>query len=376
LSDPAVKIIDVCKRFGSNYAARNINMEIGRGEFFCFLGPSGCGKTTLLRMVAGFETPTSGQILIGGTDMVKVPPHKRPVNMVFQNYALFPHLTVAQNIAFGLISAKKYSKSEIDQRVKEALDLVRLSELALRFPAQLSGGQQQRIALARAAINSPAVLLLDEPLSALDPQIREEMQVELASLQKRLNMTFVMVTHDQDEALALSDRVAVFCQGNLEQVGSPQEIYDNPKTAFVAKFIGRTNLLTGSVLECGSGFCKISVSAKTVLTVQNAAGLAPGQELTLWTKPHSVVLSEPDNGAVGQEGQDNCLHGLVINKSYQGTTTEYLVGCDGLELRTSSLNSSSQAARFAVGEAVKIHIPRNSLSILQNAHTQETVAVS
>jgi spermidine/putrescine transport system ATP-binding protein len=307
--------------------------------------------------------------------MVKVPPHKRPVNMVFQNYALFPHLTVAQNIAFGLISAKKYNKNEIDQRVKDALDLVRLGELTDRYPAQLSGGQQQRIALARAAVNSPAVLLLDEPLSALDPQIREEMQVELASLQKRLNMTFIMVTHDQDEALALSDRIAVFCQGNLEQVGSPQEIYDNPKTAFVAKFIGRTNLLKGSVLECNSSACKVSISETTVLTVQNASGLAPGQELTLWTKPHAIVLSDPAD-VDGAAPNDNCLNGLVINKSYQGTTTEYIVRSDSLELRTSSLNNSSQAARFSVGEAVKIHIPRTALSILQSAPDKETASVS
>ncbi len=259
MSAKAIQAIEISKRFGTTQAVRTLNLDVEESEFFSLLGPSGCGKTTLLRMIAGFETPSTGELFVGGKNVLGVPPHKRPVNMVFQSYALFPHLTVFENVAFGLKSGPKITSDELTARVGEALNLVRLSHLAERFPSQLSGGQQQRVALARAVVNRPMVLLLDEPLSALDPQIREEMQSELARLQRELNMTFVMVTHDQDEALALSSRIAVFYNGNLEQVGTPKEVYERPATPFVARFIGNTNLIEGTLLSSDSSSAKVQL---------------------------------------------------------------------------------------------------------------------
>jgi spermidine/putrescine transport system ATP-binding protein len=360
----AVEVVNVSKKFGSSLAVNKINLNIEEGEFFSFLGPSGCGKTTLLRMIAGFENPTEGKVLIAGTDMSGVPPHKRPVNMVFQNYALFPHLTIGQNVAFGLKSNRKFNQAEVGQRVKESLELVRLSQLIDRFPSQLSGGQQQRAALARAVINNPAVLLLDEPLSALDPQIREEMQVELARLQKRLNMTFIMVTHDQDEALALSSRVAVFCQGNLEQVGTPEQIFEHPATTFVAKFIGQTNLLPGEIVECATDTYCISIGLGTVLTVPaQPSGLSAGAETIVWVKPHGIqLLAEGNNPS----RQTNELDVLISGRMYQGTTTEYLARLqDGIELRVSCLNSAHhRTSVFEIGDKVRAYIPPDACALI------------
>ena len=236
----------VFKSFGSDLAVRNLNMSVKRGEFFSILGPSGCGKTTILRLIAGFEPPTSGEILIRGENMVQVPPFRRPVNTVFQSYALFGHMTVKDNIAFGL-KIKRTGSSELRNQVMDALRLVKMETFANRYPAQLSGGQQQRVALARALVNRPAVMLLDEPLGALDLKLRKQMQVELSNLHRQLGITFIMVTHDQEEALSLSDRIAVMNDGEIEQVGSPSDIYDRPGTPFVADFIGDTNLLSGQV---------------------------------------------------------------------------------------------------------------------------------
>ena len=236
----------VFKSFGSDLAVRNLNMSVKRGEFFSILGPSGCGKTTTLRLIAGFEPPTSGKILIRGENMVRVPPFRRPVNTVFQSYALFGHMTVKYNIAFGL-KIKRTGSSELRNQVMDALRLVKMETFANRYPAQLSGGQQQRVALARALVNRPAVMLLDEPLGALDLKLRKQMQVELSNLHRQLGITFIMVTHDQEEALSLSDRIAVMNDGEIEQVGSPSDIYDRPGTPFVADFIGDTNLLSGHV---------------------------------------------------------------------------------------------------------------------------------
>lgn len=242
-----VELKDVVKAFGEDIAVQGLNLKICRGEFFSILGPSGCGKTTTLRMIAGFEPLTSGELTIQGQSMNGIPAHRRSVNTVFQSYALFNHMTVWDNVAFGL-KIRKIPKAELRQRVGEALTLVQMANFAKRYPNQLSGGQRQRIALARALVNRPAVMLLDEPLGALDLKLRKQMQVELSNLHQRLGITFIMVTHDQEEALSLSDRIAVMKDGCIEQVGSPSEIYEHPATAFVADFIGDTNLLSGKFL--------------------------------------------------------------------------------------------------------------------------------
>lgn len=333
----AVEVVHVTKRFGSNLAANDINLAIGEGEFFSFLGPSGCGKTTLLRMIGGFEHPTEGTISISGVNMSAVPPHKRPVNMVFQNYALFPHLTIGENVAFGLKTKKVFSNSEIAERVKEALELVRLGQFKDRLPGQISGGQQQRVALARAIANDPKVLLLDEPLSALDPQIREEMQLELARLQKRLGMTFIMVTHDQNEALALSSRIAVFCQGNLEQVATPEQIYKSPATLFVAKFIGQTNVIEGEIVDSVDQCYRISTATGLELcaTVRGAQ-LPVGSRVAALVKPAAVHFVD-DHFTPPQIGK--VLPVQIVNRSFQGNCTEYIVSLDGVtELRLSAVN--------------------------------------
>ena len=309
VASTAVDVINVSKTFGSNSAVNNINLAVEEGEFFSFLGPSGCGKTTLLRMIAGFETPTEGRISIAGVDMKGVPPHKRSINMVFQNYALFPHLTIAENVAFGLKSKRTFSSSEIEKRVTESIELVRLGQLKDRLPSQLSGGQQQRAALARAVVNNPSVLLLDEPLSALDPQIREEMQIELARLQKRLGMTFIMVTHDQNEALALSNRIAVFRQGNLEQVATPEVIYKSPETLFVAKFIGQTNVIEGEIVDYLENLYRVSVgSGMELRAVIKEPRLERGAKVALLIKPHSIRFAD-------MQGQDQPDLNVHIGKS-------------------------------------------------------------
>ena len=244
-----VQLVDLVKRFGDFTAVAGVNLEMPSGEFFSLLGPSGCGKTTSLRMIAGFERPTEGQILLDGVDMAQTPPHKRNVNTVFQNYALFPHLTVEENVAFGL-KYQKASKEETRDRVGKALELVQMTQFEKRRPNQLSGGQQQRVALARALILNPKVLLLDEPLGALDAKLRKRLQIELKALQEEVGITFIYVTHDQEEALTMSDRIAVMSQGRVEQVGGPKEIYESPATAYVADFLGVSNLMDAEAGGC------------------------------------------------------------------------------------------------------------------------------
>ncbi len=376
MTKTAIEAIDVSKRFGDNFALNKIDLTIDEGEFFSFLGPSGCGKTTLLRMIAGFERPTSGQLLIDGKDMVAIPPHKRPVNMVFQSYALFPHMTVAENVAFGLKSTNAYNQAEIGQMVEEALNLVRLGPLATRYPSQLSGGQQQRVALARAAVNKPRVLLLDEPLSALDPQIREEMQEELSRLQRELNLTFVMVTHDQSEALALSQRVAVFSRGNLEQVGAPVEIYEEPRTVFVARFIGQTNLIPGKVRQLKGDFVEVDVGAETFFWSQSRRLFEPvqsGDQVTLWVKPHAVIISPLNDdstnrvasgsragaapNSISDHGLLNRCEATICSCSYQGFLTEYVISLPGgAKLRVAQPNQSDDFGEIKLREGTKVYV--------------------
>ncbi|HEY9772564.1 MAG TPA: ABC transporter ATP-binding protein [Planktothrix sp.] len=376
--DAPIQVIDVTKSFAGTVAVKSINLAVEKAEFFSFLGPSGCGKTTLLRMIAGFETPTSGRILIAGKDMANIPAHKRPVNMVFQSYALFPHLDVIENICFGLRSARRFSKNDMYEKAKRALSLVRLEHLSNRFPSQLSGGQQQRIALARAIVNEPAVLLLDEPLSALDPQIREEMQTELARLQRELNMTFIMVTHDQDEALALSHRIAVFCQGNLEQVGNPESIYMTPRTRFVAEFIGQSNLLDCTYVQSSRGLHTVRLPDGTECSITGLVDFSAksGDACLLTIKPQAIEIRMPSSAALGD---NNEVSGRIAFASYKGTSTEYFVHVGGKQLRVDRQNRGI-ASSFKSGDSVTLSFPPEAGWLLANdttpsASPTETIAV-
>ncbi|MBF2028940.1 MAG: ABC transporter ATP-binding protein [Oscillatoriales cyanobacterium C42_A2020_001] len=316
-----VELRKVFKVFNSDTVVRGIDLGIRRGEFFSILGPSGCGKTTTLRLMAGFETPSSGELLIQGHFMNRVPPYRRPVNTVFQSYALFNHLTVWENVAFGL-RLQKHTKADIQQRVDESLKLVKMDGFAKRFPAQLSGGQQQRVALARALVNRPAVLLLDEPLGALDLKLRKEMQMELSNLHRELGLTFVMVTHDQEEALSLSDRIAVMNQGKIEQIDSPEQIYQQPKTPFVADFIGDTNLFHGKI----EGFYPTMLwvitdnGLKIKAKPPDAGSSLTSGSVVVSVRPESIRLS------LSRPNEDvNSFEGRLRNVMYLGTHLHCLV---------------------------------------------------
>ncbi len=324
MADLAVEVRDVWKFFpaprgGEKVAAvRGVTLEIQRGEFFTMLGPSGCGKTTTLRMIAGFEVPSKGEVFIQGEPMSTVPPHRRPANMVFQNYALFPHLTVGQNVAFGL-TIKRTPADERKRRVTEALELVQLAGMEDRRPSQLSGGQQQRVALARALINEPAVLLLDEPLGALDLKLRKAMQLELKHLQDRVGITFIYVTHDQEEALTMSDRVAVMNGGIALQVDSPKEIYERPNTRFVADFIGETNFLNGKVTHTDSGIAQVAVAGEQVKSQVGSDEVKVDQDVTVAVRPEKLAIAPPG------KNENHALQGTIQEIVYIGTDTRYVV---------------------------------------------------
>jgi spermidine/putrescine transport system ATP-binding protein len=316
LSAPVIEIDHVVKRFGEFVAVDDVDFSIGQGEFFSMLGPSGCGKTTTLRMIAGFEQPTSGAIRLDGVDVSKVPPNKRDVNTVFQQYALFPHMNVFDNVAFGPQS-KKVDKATIKKRVTEMLEVVRLTQFASRRPAQLSGGQQQRVALARALVNLPKALLLDEPLGALDLKLRHAMQFELKRIQREVGITFVYVTHDQEEALTMSDRIAVMSDGRVEQIGTPAEIYDNPASVFVAGFIGQANLWPATVTEHATGTTRVTaLGGASLYGSCGDATLAVGSEVTLMVRPEriSISLTQP----TPQTGGDQSVSATVTDLAFQG----------------------------------------------------------
>jgi len=313
----AVELHQVTKTFAGFTAVGGVSLQIKNGEFFSLLGPSGCGKTTILRMIAGFEQPNQGQIYLEGQPVGALPPYKRNVNTVFQSYALFPHLTVAENIAFGL-QMKKLSRAEIFTRVKEALELVRLPHVAGRKPRQLSGGQQQRIALARALINRPAVLLLDEPLSALDLKLRKAMQLELKQLQQQLGITFIFVTHDQEEAMTMSDRIAVMDQGQVLQVGAPTEIYEQPASRFVADFIGEANILPCQVTGRKNGLATVSLAGGLEMQAYCKSEVAVGQTASLMIRPEKIRI---DPGSLSPAG----FPGVVNEMIYLGTATRFEV---------------------------------------------------
>jgi spermidine/putrescine transport system ATP-binding protein len=293
MGDAVIELVDVVKRFGDAVAVDGVNIAIERGEFFSLLGPSGCGKTTSLRMIAGFEQPTTGEVRLEGEDVSRVPPYKRNVNTVFQHYALFPHMTIFDNVAFGPRSAK-LDKAETDKRVGEMLEVVRLADYADRKPAQLSGGQQQRVALARALVNYPSALLLDEPLGALDLKLRQAMQIELKRIQREVGITFVYVTHDQEEALTMSDRIAVMSEGLVEQIAAPTDIYDNPETVFVAGFIGQANLWPARVTGTSDGVATVDSLGATVTARPMGDISGPA---TLMVRPERIQVSAAEDTA-------------------------------------------------------------------------------
>jgi spermidine/putrescine transport system ATP-binding protein len=316
---PVIELDNVRKSFGDFVAVDNANFHVAHGEFFSVLGPSGCGKTTILKMIAGFEQPTAGRVLLDGTDVSDVPPHKRNVNTVFQQYALFPHMSVFDNVAFGPRS-KKVDEAKVKADVMEMLEVVRLAQFAARKPSQLSGGQQQRVALARALVNYPSALLLDEPLAALDLKLREAMQIELKRIQREVGISFIFVTHDQGEALTMSDRIVVMSEGVVEQIATPEEIYRRPASLFVAGFIGSSNLLPGNVTEVRGGevVVKLAVGA-TVTVVDDAPSVRVNERVSVMLRPERLVPVA--QASTGVAGLDCTLTDLV----YQGATARVIV---------------------------------------------------
>jgi putative spermidine/putrescine transport system ATP-binding protein len=340
---PAIRFKDVCRYFGEVKAVDHVDLEIYDGEFFSMLGPSGSGKTTCLRLIAGFEQPTSGSIQLHGQEIAGVPPYERDVNTVFQDYALFPHMTVAQNVAYGLM-IKKVPKAERQRRVSEMLEMVRLPGMENRKPSQLSGGQRQRVALARALINHPRVLLLDEPLGALDLKLRQQMQIELKAIQQKVGITFIFVTHDQEEALTMSDRLAVFNLGKIEQIGTPAEVYERPATGFVAGFVGTSNLVSGALAEQLNG--------------------SPG---TFSVRPEKIRIVSPDQVVNG----DVCATlGTIRDVIYLGMHTRYLVELDSggdLTVVQQNLEATSMDALATRGKRVQLVWDKSNNRLLSGA---------
>ncbi len=365
---PAIELVGIAKRFhsrrGTVTAVERVDLVIGEGEFFSLLGPSGCGKTTTLRMIGGFEEPTDGRILLYGRDVVGVPPNHRDVNMVFQSYALFPHMSVFDNVAFGL-RRKSVAKAETTRRVNDMLELVQLEGKSDRRPRELSGGQQQRVALARALVNRPRALLLDEPLAALDLKLRQAMQLELKRIQREVGITFVFVTHDQNEALTMSDRLVVMNAGRIEQLGAPREVYERPRTRFVAGFIGTSNLITGLVrsLDGTTAVLETGAGDSLVVTDARAAGAAVGQSLDLTVRPEKISI------ATGPPTAGRCaLRGRVSEVVYLGTSTQYAVRTtDGTELSVFAQNASDASDIAERGDDVWLSWrPEHSLALAQS----------
>jgi len=348
-AEPYVRLEGVSKRFGDFVAVNNVSLQIYRGEIFCLLGGSGCGKTTLLRMLAGFETPTSGAMFIDGADLARVPPYERPTNMMFQSYALFPHMTVQKNVAFGL-EQERLPRAEIRRRVDEMLDIVRLGELRHRKPHQLSGGQRQRVALARSLVKRPKLLLLDEPLAALDRKLREHTQFELINIQERVGVTFIVVTHDQEEAMTLASRIAVMNRGEIVQIGTPRQVYEFPATRFVADFIGSVNLFDGRLTEDEPGHVRVQCDELPApVFVDHGLSAPPGARLWVAIRPEKFVLQRQ-----APQRSDNWARGVIKDIAYMGDVSVFVVRLDsGRELRVTQTNSARKPEeRFGWDETV------------------------
>ncbi|HEX9333093.1 MAG TPA: ABC transporter ATP-binding protein [Anaerolineales bacterium] len=369
INEFAVELRDVVKKFitpeGHDLAAvDHVNMQIKNGEFFSMLGSSGCGKTTSLRMIAGFEWPTEGEVYIEGKPMGHTPPFQRNVNTVFQNYALFQHMSVYENVAFGL-EMEGSNKEEIKQRVDRALEMVQLTGLDRRRPKQLSGGQQQRVALARALVKIPNVLLLDEPLGALDLKLRKEMQLELKALQQKVGITFIYVTHDQEEALTMSDRIAVMSKGKVLQVGMPVEIYERPNCRFVADFIGESNFFVGKLKSLSKEEAVVHLpSLNTEVTgLPVSEGMVKGEEVVVSIRPEKVRLAE--NNALNQ----NCFEGKVVNTVYIGSDTHVIVEVNGVKMKVWEQNRISRLdprSFYAIGQKVSLMLMPENMLVLKN----------
>ncbi|MFQ4140331.1 ABC transporter ATP-binding protein [Nodosilinea sp. PGN35] len=357
-TQPDVELRQVVKTFGAEVAVHDLDLAVQQGEFFSILGPSGCGKTTTLRLIAGFETPTAGDVLIQGANVSTVPAHRRPVNTVFQSYALFNHMTVKDNIAFGL-KIRRLGSAQVRDRVAEALRLVRLEAMANRYPAQLSGGQQQRVALARALVNRPAVMLLDEPLGALDLKLRKQMQVELTNLHRQLGISFIMVTHDQEEALSLSDRIAVMNNGQIEQIGTPSDIYDRPRTPFVADFIGDTNLLAGQIEQTYPAQVQVTTDRGLRILAQSTGSRA-SQAVVVSIRPENIGLSLSAPAAV-----HNCYQGHISHLMYLGTHLHCVVRLSSGE--TLTVRQPNRAESLGVDAAVYVHWATTDCLVLDAA---------
>jgi spermidine/putrescine transport system ATP-binding protein len=350
---PSVELSGVTKRFGDVVAVRNLALGIPRGTFFTLLGPSGCGKTTTLRMVAGFEEPDEGRILLDGEDVRGLPPFKRPTNTVFQSYALFPHLSVEENVGFGL-RRKGVPKDEARRRVAEELELVGLSAESKRKPRQLSGGQQQRVALARALVNRPAVLLLDEPLGALDLKLRKGLQVELKRIQREVGITFLYVTHDQEEALTMSDQIAVMNRGVVEQLAPPEEVYERPRTTFVAGFIGVSNLMPGRVVSANGNGAEIELDSGVRIHAGEADGLHSGERCHAVVRPEKLRIEPADAPASNDLAH---VEGIVESSLYLGTATQFVVRlADGVTMTVLVPNIDEKERRRLPAAGVNVRL--------------------
>jgi spermidine/putrescine transport system ATP-binding protein len=361
-----VRLERVSKLFGDAAAVDDLSLDIAEGEFFSLLGPSGCGKTTTLRMIGGFEEPSSGTVYLGGRDVTELPPYRRDVNTVFQSYALFPHLDVYENVAFGL-HRKKVDKKDIADRVREVMNLVDLMGFERRKPSQMSGGQQQRVALARALVNKPKVLLLDEPLGALDLKLRKQMQLELKRIQQEVGITFIYVTHDQEEAMTMSDRFAVMRHGKIEQIGAPEEVYESPATEFVAGFLGASNLLNGDLRETVNGLTSIKLDTGEVVQAKtDRIERDLGPSVRVGVRPEKITIM-PDDGNPGSNR--NSITGLLRMSTYIGVNYQFKVdGPDGTELTVYVQNLGAAGSQPSPGQQVRLEwLPEHTFVVEPSA---------